>query len=65
MDCDTTALIDAFDMANTRGDNVLDLTDHCAYSLTAADSGEDGLPAVTDDNLVIHGHNATIERAPG
>ncbi|MFJ3235901.1 hypothetical protein [Streptomyces sp. NPDC086787] len=41
----------------------IDLTPYCVYVLTAADSGVDGLPAVTN-NTVINGNHATIQRDP-
>ncbi|MFJ3235932.1 right-handed parallel beta-helix repeat-containing protein [Streptomyces sp. NPDC086787] len=41
----------------------IDLVPYCVYVLTAADSGVDGLPAVTS-NTVINGNHATIMRDP-
>ncbi|MEU6216380.1 right-handed parallel beta-helix repeat-containing protein [Streptomyces sp. NPDC047022] len=63
--CDTTDLINAIITANSGGDNVLNLTSYCLYSLTVDQGSENGLPPITASNVIVHGNNATIERAPG
>jgi hypothetical protein len=57
--CDTAALINA--IATAPAGSTLVLARHCTYHLTAASSGDDGLPPV-DKQLTIDGRDSTIVR---
>ncbi|WP_147437632.1 hypothetical protein [Streptomyces radicis] len=60
--CSVTALVDAVEDANTAGGGDLLLATGCTYTLTAAYSGEDGLPPITSD-IDILGTGTTITRS--
>ncbi|MFJ3201617.1 hypothetical protein [Streptomyces sp. NPDC086989] len=62
--CSTTDLINAINDANAgTGDPVINLDPYCVYEVTAAVSGDDGLPAITlTTGITINGFNATIKR---
>jgi hypothetical protein len=59
--CDTGALTAAIVRANASGGARLRLTEHCTYTLTAA-QGPDGLPTITQP-ITLDGVGATIVRA--
>lgn len=64
--CDTAALINAIDVANTTpGADTLQLFEGCVYTLTTSNNnwyGPNGLPAITSD-ITIVGNGAKIERS--
>ncbi|TDC24917.1 hypothetical protein E1265_08490 [Streptomyces sp. 8K308] len=57
-----TDLVNAIDAANTAGSGDLLLAPGCTYTLTAADSDEDGLPVITGD-ITLVGASTTITRS--
>jgi hypothetical protein len=64
--CDTNALINAIDMANSNSEaDLLSLAAGCTYLLTGVNNDTDspnGLPSITSE-IVINGNGATIERS--
>ena len=60
MPCSSAALIAAITAANTAGGGAINLAPRCHYALTAAVSGEDGLPPVTT-RIAVNGNGATID----
>jgi hypothetical protein len=57
--CSPTALIAAITAANTAGGGTINLAPGCAYQLTSADNGENGLPVITT-RIGVNGNGATI-----
>jgi hypothetical protein len=57
--CSPGALIAAITAANAAGGGTINLTAGCAYHLTSADNGENGLPVVTT-RIGVNGNGATI-----
>lgn len=59
---DIPGLVDAINDANTNGGRIT-LAPRCAYTLTAPDNTDDGLPEITG-NVTISGRDTTIRRDP-
>jgi hypothetical protein len=63
--CSSSDLVAAIQHANSVGSATLLLAGNCNYALTAAASGNDGLPAITGNITLTGAQGTTISRSAG